>query len=256
LQCFHLKPINEILEAQIQEDKEYTIFHKDREELMKSIQSVIEQNLATVKHSSTLGPITLRFINPSTRATGVWTKNYPMSMKAIKHFKDTVLPLLIENGIVEKFNWNDPSPPDPETGICCGNFNSPTFPIDQNGIPRYVHQYKPVNATLIPGTNDVPNIEDVVKFISDKKFKIMSKIDIKKAFLQIPLRDCDKNVTAFSFNGQAYRYTRGPFGLHQMPSDFERILTEQLAKYNCMDFTWVHIDDLWIGGSTVQEHIR
>jgi hypothetical protein len=250
-----LRTLDDILQADDAMPVSTTIYHPDASTLLQRIQDAINRNLGTMMSPCTLPPIELSFADPNHRAIGVWARQRYMTNADFSHFVTVVLPQWINDTIVVEFNRNDPPLTDPTTNIPNGNFNNVVFCIHQKDDRRYVTDFKPLNKVLRPGTNEVPGVNDAIIFMSRVNAKIMSKIDIKKAFLQMLLRTSDQPLTAFTINGKSYMFTRGQLGLHQMPSDFERIITAQLAKHGCTEYTWVHIDDLWIGSPNLDQHV-
>jgi hypothetical protein len=74
-------------------------------------------------------------------------------------------------------------------------------------------------------------------------------------FWQIPVHESDKCKTAFATRDGLYEFNTMPFGLCNAPATFERIMETVLRGLN-----WTHclvyIDDIVVGGPTVQETVR
>jgi hypothetical protein len=241
-----VKPIDNILNEERVRDQHQTIYHSERDKYLPLIQEAIDRNAATAPFACTLPEVVLRFKNPETRTIGVFRKQRPMSLKDYDLFKNTVLPQWLGADIAKRFNRNVPPPPDPDTGIVTGNFNLVIFPMFSGGKIRFVGDYKPLNGELVEGTNDVPSVLDALLFISGMKPDYISKIDCDKAFLQILLRESDRNCTAFTFNGVSYCFKRAQLGIAQIPSDFEQRIRELFAEAGLEMYIWVHIDDVFI----------
>ena len=62
------------------------------------------------------------------------------------------------------------------------------------------------------------------------KYRIFSKIDLKSAYYQVPLRDSEKHYTAFEADGQLFQFNRVPFGLTNSVAAFQRVMDSIIAE--------------------------
>ena len=67
-----------------------------------------------------------------------------------------------------------------------------------------------------------PDIEDLILKASDNS--IFSKLDLKSAYHQIPLRIEDRPMTAFEVDCKLYQFPRLPFGGTNAVPAFQRIV--------------------------------
>jgi len=111
------------------------------------------------------------------------------------------------------------------------------------------------NHLLLDDTRDVPSVADGYQFFGSRKFDVISKIDLKSAFTQMPLRRCDRILTAFTCNRRRLRHDTHTFGAKVLPGWFHKLIRELLQKEGCIDFTHSHLDDLLIT-SPASEHAR
>ena len=86
-------------------------------------------------------------------------------------------------------------------------------------------------------------------------FHYFSKIDLKSAYHQIPLRSDDKPFTAFEVGGRLYQFTRLPFGVTNAVPAFQRIM-DSFIERNQLRCAEPYLDDVYIGGITKEEHDR
>ncbi|GFT03560.1 hypothetical protein TNCV_2986781 [Trichonephila clavipes] len=106
-----------------------------------------------------------------------------------------------------------------------------------------------LNAQTIPDLYPIPRIEDFNYILKDKK--IFSKIDLVKAYYQIPIAEEDKEKTAITTPFGLYEFNTMSFGLRNAPSTFQRFITEVLYG---LDFVSPYLDDVLVASSTEEEH--
>lgn len=97
----------------------------------------------------------------------------------------------------------------------------------------------------------LPNINDTVQKIA--KNKVFSKIDLQSAYYQIPIRDDEKQYTAFEADGKLFQFLRLPFGLTNAVAVFQRIMSQLITDNNLKE-TYSYLDDIVICGSCQMEH--
>ncbi len=81
-----------------------------------------------------------------------------------------------------------------------------------------------------------------------------SKLDARSGFSQIPVAEGDQPKTAFWWKGQAWMYTRVPFGLTNIPAHFQAVMDSIIFTDGLSDFCCCYIDDILIFSDTVEEH--
>lgn len=83
-------------------------------------------------------------------------------------------------------------------------------------------------------------------------YEVFSKLDLKSAYCQVPLKESENLYTAFEANGQLYHCNRIPFGLTNAVSAFLRAISTIISD-NKLDNTFVYIDDAIICGKDLED---
>ena len=118
---------------------------------------------------------------------------------------------------------------------------------------RVVVDFRKLNKATVTDPYPMPSMTDLVNSIGNKRY--YTTIDLLQGFLQIPLEEESKPLTAFSAGSGRYQYVRMPFGLKSSPVTFVRmmdiVLEGLLGKgVHC------YIDDLIIASDTLEEHLQ
>lgn len=80
-------------------------------------------------------------------------------------------------------------------------------------------------------------------------------LDAQSGYWQIPMHPDSAPITAFQAGSGFYEYRVLPFGLKNGPSVYQRIMTKVLAGF-LWNGTFCYIDDIVIGGRTLEEHLQ
>lgn len=111
--------------------------------------------------------------------------------------------------------------------------------------------YRMLNNVTIKDKYGVPNILDFTSELAGKK--IFSKIDLVKAFNQIPVAEEHIPKTAVITPFGLYEFTRMPFGLCNAPSTFQRFIDDVLRG---LSGTYAFVDDVLVASETPEEHLE
>lgn len=164
---------------------------------------------------------------------------YPLS-KYKQNLMDTFLDALEKDGVIE----------DSEAS----NFSSPCLIVIQKGKPRFVVDYRKVNARCIPDPYPLPRQEDVMNAVEGAVY--ISLFDIQKAFFQLPIRREDRPKTTFvTPHRGAKQFTRALMGYLGSPGFCQRQMDKILAKYK-WEFCVCYVDDIVVFSKDWASHLR
>lgn len=111
--------------------------------------------------------------------------------------------------------------------------------------------YRQLNLITIPDRYPLPHIQNFNMYISGSKF--FSKIDLVRAYHQIPVADEHVHKTAITTPFGLYEFLRLPFGLRNAAQTFQRFINEVLDG---LDFIFSYLDDILVFSKTDTEHIE
>ena len=141
-----------------------------------------------------------------------------------------------------------------EAGVlreCSSEFRSPLIPIKKpDGSLRLVNAFQAINARTKDDLYPMANPLDILSKAAGKKY--ISKIDLSKAFLQIPLDAACQEYTAFSCTLGTLCWTRACLGLKNSPRTMQRLMDSLLRKTS--KFAGCMIDDIVISSETFELH--
>ena len=94
--------------------------------------------------------------------------------------------------------------------------------------------------------------------------KIFTHLDLKDAFLQIPVHEPDIKKTAISTPFGTFQFLQMPFGMKRSANTFQRFADTVLANIKRKDasgkeipvVTFTYIDDILIASENEEEHLE
>ena len=130
----------------------------------------------------------------------------------------------------------------------------PLDPTNANEKPKYrlCIDFRKVNKLTKTDSFPLPVIQDALDGLADAKY--FSIIDLRSAFLQLPLHPRDRQKTAFITKQGLFEFTVLPFGLKNSPAVFQRLMTEVLKGLQGTSCT-VFLDDIIIYAPTWESHL-
>lgn len=142
-----------------------------------------------------------------------------------------------------------------KAGICRPSSSCWASPLHlvkkPDGSYRPCGDYRALNAITIPDRYSIPFLSDFASNLQGKT--IFSKIDLQKAFHQVPVAEEDIPETAITtpFGLLEFPYMR--FGLCNAAQTFQRLIHEVCRG---LDFVFAYIDHLCVASSTPEEHLQ
>ncbi|XP_039970042.1 uncharacterized protein LOC120781945 [Bactrocera tryoni] len=138
-------------------------------------------------------------------------------------------------------------------GICrpsSSNWSSPLHMVRKaDGTWRPCWDYRALNAQTIPDRYPLPFLQDFANVLAGNT--IFSKIDLQKAFHQVPVHPDDVCKTAITTPFGLYEFTKMTFGLRNAAQTFQRIINE---VFRGLDFVFTYLDDVCVASKSNEEH--
>lgn len=211
------------------------IFNKDEQHRLKSI---IERGMKSVRGCPGRTTLIAHRIDTG-EARPIKQKAYRYSPKVLEAMY-AELDRYLSEGVVEPSH---------------AEWASPVVMVKRDDKYRFCIDYRRVNAVSKKDSYPMPNMSQLLDSLHQARY--LSKIDLKQAFLQVPLADeHSRDVTSFIVPGRGlFRFTVMPFGLSGSPTTFQR-LADRLFGPELFPYVVVYLDDLLICTPDFDTHCR
>jgi len=107
-----------------------------------------------------------------------------------------------------------------------------------------------LNLAKQPDRYPIPHLQDITSHLNDSV--VFSKVDLMKAFPQIPMAPEDIAKTAITTTFGLYEFKRMPFRLWNAVQSFHRLM--YIVLRDC-DFVIAYMDDILVISASLEEHI-
>eukprot|EP00112_Aurelia_sp_Birch-Aquarium-sp1_P012429 Seg2613.2 transcript_id=Seg2613.2/GoldUCD/mRNA.D3Y31 product="Transposon Ty3-G Gag-Pol polyprotein" protein_id=Seg2613.2/GoldUCD/D3Y31 len=133
-------------------------------------------------------------------------------------------------------------------------WSSPVVLLEKpNGEYRFCVDYRRINAVTKKDAYPLPRIDETLDALGNAR--VFSTLDLQSGFWQIPVRESDKEKTAFSTQNGHFQFNSMPFGLANSPATFQRLMDLVLSGLH-----WTHclvyLDDVIVFAPSVEEHFK
>ena len=132
-------------------------------------------------------------------------------------------------------------------------YNSPLLIVKREDSVRLVCDYRKINEFVVPYRFPIPELQNLLERLSNSCY--FTNLDVRKAFLNIPLHPDSRELTAFSVpDGSHWQYTAVTFGFRDSPSCFQNIIQAVLAGLE--EWALAYIDDIMVLGKNFEDHLN
>ena len=119
----------------------------------------------------------------------------------------------------------------------------------KNGDWRPCGEYRSWNAQTVPYRYLIPHMQDFTQRLAGSKF--FSKIDLVRAYYQIPVEPSDVHKTVVTTPFGLFNFTSTPFVLRNSGPTFQRFIDPVTRR---LDFVFLYLDDLLVTSPDHRTH--
>lgn len=131
-------------------------------------------------------------------------------------------------------------------------YSIPIIPVfKKNGEVRLCLDARKLNQQIIPDRECPTSIETILTRC--KKVKVISSLDLRSGYWQVPLAKESRQPCSFLVNGRNYSFKRMPFGLITSGAEFQKCMDLVLGPI-VHDFVLIYVDDIIIMSESTEKH--
>ena len=148
-----------------------------------------------------------------------------------------------KEGIIEKCRspWSSP----------------PVLAPKPNGDWRMCIDFRMVNKVTKKHVHPIPNIDAHLDSFANARY--LTKLDMTSVFLQIPIDENSRDITAFTVQERGqYRFKRMPLGMSNSSSTYQEMMDQLICSLpnGAADHIFAYLDDLCVVSETFEEHVH
>ena len=167
----------------------------------------------------------------------IFTRQWPLPQSTKQTIKDQCKEMT-EMGVIEK---------------CSSPWHSPSVLVrKKDGTFRMCIDFRRINSISEKDKFPLPHIENVLESLRGAQY--FSTLDLKSGYWQIGLAEHDRQKSAFSCLGETYQFRRMPFGLHNGPATFQRLMQKVLVDVLGTN-AYCILDDIIIYSDSFENHV-
>ena len=123
---------------------------------------------------------------------------------------------------------------------------------DPTVLPRWVNDYRQLNANTVTDSFPIPRIDDILADCA--KGKIWATLDMTNSFFQTRMHPADIPLTAVNTPWGLYEWTVMPMGIKNAPSIHQRRVSAALRPF-IGKICHVYLDDIVLWSDNLDDHI-